>query len=49
MESGHRTFVWAHGVARRIDDVPAAAVRNSREAVRWSFNFAYAVDDPTLY
>ena len=49
MESGHRTYLFAHGVARRIDDVPTAAVRNSREAVIWSPNFAYAVGNPTLY
>ena len=49
MESGHRTYLFAHGVARRIDDVPTAAVRNSREAVKWSSNFAYAVSNQPLY
>ena len=49
MESGHRTYLFAHGVARHIDEVPTAAVRNSREAVIWSLNFAYAVGEgPTL-
>ena len=48
MESGHRTYLFAHGVARRIDDVPTAAVRNSLEAVIWSLNFGYAAGSPTL-
>ena len=49
MELGHRTCLSAHGVARRFDDMPTAAVRNSCGGVKWSLKIGYAVSNQPLY